>query len=417
MRVALRTAGAARRTSRRTPRRARVAILLAAGTLGPVPGAAQSRVIGAIGQEIGRSVSAGVDAGAAAITYDDYGPSRVETVTPSVRWETPRTMLVADASLSQFESGHTSIQSGLSGSLLSPEIWRLRGEAYGNFSATRYMQSLAATSLYGGGRLHAAAAEGGAWLGAGGGAVARDSRLPDAITQLDAGVWARDQNVLYTVSVLPTRVGAMRYADVTAALRWERPRAELSLSSGYRAHPSDNIPGVQAWGEGWITFWLGRRTAFVAGAGVFPFDAVQGLPGGRYASAGLRLVTRRPQGSDPALRAELTASYELRRLERAARGRVAVERFQISENPDGTRMLRLRVPGARRVELMADFTDWAPLALAPGSAPAEWCVAATIGPGVHRVNVRVDDGEWAVPEGLTAVRDDFGGAAGIFVVR
>ncbi len=374
-------------------------------------------MIGAIGEEIGRSVSAGVDAGAAAITYDDYGASRVESVTPSVRWETPRTMLVANASLSQFESGRTSIQSGVSGSLLSPEIWRLRGEAYGNFSATRYMQSLTATSLYGGGRLHAAGLDGGAWLGAGGGFVARDSRLPDAITQLDAGVWARDQNLLYTVTLLPTRVGDMRYADLTAALRYDRARAELALSSGYRAHSSANIPGVQAWGEAWVTYWLARRAAFVAGVGVFPFDAVQGLPGGRYASAGLRLVTRRPRGGDPALRAELTASYELQRLERAARARVVVDRFQITDNPDGTRMLRLRVPGARRVELIADFTDWAPVALTPGTAPAEWCVALTVGPGVHRVNVRVDDGEWAVPEGLVAMRDDFGGAVGMFVVR
>ena len=392
-------------------------LILAAGVLGPTPGAAQGRALTAIGQQITQSVSAGVDAGASAIAYDDYGASRVESITPSVRWETARSMILANASLSQFESGRTSLQTAVSGSFLSPEIWKLRGEAYGTFSSTRYMSELAATNVYGVGRVHASGPRGGVWVGGGGGFVSRGSRLPDAITQGDAGVWARDDAVLYTVAVLPTHVGNARYADFTAAARWEGPRAEVALSTGYRARPTDDIPGVLAWGEAWLTVWFGRRAAVVAGAGVFPFDVVQGLPGGRYASAGLRLVTRRPTGGDPALRAELTEAYELQRLARATRGRQAVDRFQIATNDDGTRVLRLRVSGAHRVELMADFTDWTAMPLAPGGGGDEWCLVAVIGPGVHRVNVRVDDGAWAVPEGLTAVNDDFGGSAGIFVVR
>jgi len=37
--------------------------------------------------------------------------------------------------------------------------------------------------------------------------------------------------------------------------------------------------------------------------------------------------------------------------------------------------------------------------------------------GVHRVNVRVDGGEWRVPTGLSAVDDDFEGKVGLLVVR
>lgn len=393
------------------------ALLFAAGTLDPVPGAAQGRALGAIGHQIGQSVSAGVDAGAAAIAYDDYGASRVESVTPSVRWETARSMVLANASLSQFESGRTSLQTGVTGSFLTPEFWKLRGEAYGAFSSTRYMQQLAATSVYGIGRLHLAGPTAGAWLGAGGGFVSRGSRLPDAISQADVGAWTRDDALVYTLDIQPTRVGNTRFADVTAGARWEGTRAEVAVSSGYRARPSDDLPGVQAWGEAWLTLWLGRRAAVVAGAGVFPFDVVQGLPGGRYASAGLRLVTRRPSVGDPALRAELTESYELQRLARAARGRAPLDRFVVADNPDGTRLLRLRVSGARRVELMADFTDWTAMTLTPGAAAGEWCLVAVIGPGVHRVNVRVDDGAWTVPQGVPTVSDEFGGTAGIFVVR
>ena len=389
--------------------------MLAAGALRPTRGVAQT--VSAIGQQIGQTVSLGLDAGASQVTYDDYGTSHVASVTPSVRWETARTMVVANASLSQFESGHTSLQSGVSGSLLSPEFWSLRAEAYGTFSNTRYLSSLAATNVYGVGRLHFVGTGIGAWVGAGGGFVSQNSGFPHSVTQLDAGLWARDEGVQYTLTVLPTRVGPVGYTDVTGSVRWEGARGELSLTTGYRAHPSDSVPGVQAWAEAWLTVWLGRRLAVVTGAGMFPYDAVQGLPGGRYASAGLRVVTRRPPVSDPALRAELTEPYELRRLERAARGRVAIERFQVRDRPDGTRELHLRVSGASRVELMADFTDWSPVPLTRGTAADEWEVAVVIGRGVHRVNVRIDDREWEVPDGLTAVRDDFGGSVGILVVR
>ena len=89
----------------------------------------------------------------------------------------------------------------------------------------------------------------------------------------------------------------------------------------------------------------------------------------------------------------------------------------MSENADGTRLLRLRVPNARRVELMADFTGWTPVPLERASATGEWCVAVAVPPGVHRVNVRIDDRDWEVPAGLAPVRDEFGGAVGILVVR
>jgi len=47
----------------------------------------------------------------------------------------------------------------------------------------------------------------------------------------------------------------------------------------------------------------------------------------------------------------------------------------------------------------------------------EWRMAIAIAPGVHRVNLRVNDGPWSVPPGLTPVRDDFGGEVGLLVVR
>ena len=148
------------------------------------------------------------------------------------------------------------------------------------------------------------------------------------------------------------------------------------------------------------------------GAGIFPADVLQGLPGGRYGSAALRVGTRRALTSDPALRAELTLPYEMERLRRNARPGA----FSALLNPDGTRTLRVVVPGARRVELMGDFTDWVPVALVPGPGNT-WAFEVFLAPGVHRVNLRVDGGEWLVPPGLAAARDEFGGEVGLLVVQ
>jgi hypothetical protein len=146
---------------------------------------------------------------------------------------------------------------------------------------------------------------------------------------------------------------------------------------------------------------------------VFPAELWRGLPGGRYASAAIRFATRGPRAADPRRLAELTLPYELGRLRRP---RAVAERFAMLTEPNGTRTLRLRVPGAAVVELMADFTDWTPIELAPGGDGA-WTFNVFIAPGVHRLNVRVDGGPWVAPPGLTVVRDEFGGEVGLLVVQ
>jgi hypothetical protein len=114
--------------------------------------------------------------------------------------------------------------------------------------------------------------------------------------------------------------------------------------------------------------------------------------------------SRRPVVNDPALRAELLLPYEVRRL-RAARA----EQFVVEERDDGSRELRVLVPGAARVELMGDFTDWTPVCLvrlprgkgaAPADADAAWGVELGDRPrAVHRVNIRVDGAAWRPPPG------------------
>jgi hypothetical protein len=358
-------------------------------------------------------VSGSVDVGGATVAYDDFLRSAVVSAVPAVRVETARTTLVARGAVSRFESGNSALQATLAGSAFSPQVWKLRGELFGTFGVARYTDTLSAVNLFMLGRLHAASTEGGAWLGAGGGLVSQRSLLPLYLWQVDLGGWTRLRDIVYTATVTPTRVGSLQFTDVVGGARWQNGRGELGGSAGARlGRDVADLPGAERWVEAQATFWMTPRLALVGGLGVFPADVVQGLPGGRYASAALRIGGRRLLTSDPTLRAELTLPYELERLRRTARP----GDFQVQSTQDGTRLVRLTLRGARTVELMADFTDWMPVPFEE-RADGVWELALFISPGVHRVNVRVDGGAWRVPPGLTAARDEFGGEVGLMVVQ
>jgi hypothetical protein len=379
--------------------------------------------------QFGTRVTASVDVGAASVGYDDFERASLVSVTPSVRVEGARTMFVARGAYSRFETGSSSLQGSLAGSLVSPAIWNLRGEAFATASATRYRDRSAASNLSALGRLHFATPTYGLWGGTGAGFVAQGQFLPDALFQLDAGAWRRIGRTVYSVSATPTWVGRpdaigfpgpapagrVDYTDYGASMRWQHPSAEFVAAMGMRTGAGpDNIPGAKRWLESWTTLWITRRLALVGGIGAFPTDVQQGLPGGRYASAALRVATGRPPVNDPAVRAELTLPYELNRLRR---GRLLAERFTVvDDEASGLRLITVRVAEARRVELMADFTDWLPEQL-QRVGPEEWRLTIAVAPGVHRVNLRVDGGPWTVPPGLNAVRDDFGGEVGLLIVR
>jgi hypothetical protein len=357
-------------------------------------------------------VTGTLDVGAATVAYDEFVRSSVGTLTPSLRVEHGRANFVARGSYSRFESGRSSLEGTIAASVISPAVRNVRGELFGLASNTRYSRLKdAATNVMVVGRLHVASAERGLWLGSGLGAVSQGFFFPDDIVQLDAGGWVRVGDGTVTAHAVPTRIGDIRYTDFVATARWEPLRAELSATVGYRDGARSS--GVSRWAEVGGAFWFTSHVAVVGGGGVFPAEIWRGLPGGRYASAALRVATRNPRASDPQRLAELTLPYELNRLRRP---RAVAQRFTVSPEVDGTRTLHVRVAGAREVELMGDFTDWTPVRLTP-TASGVWSFNVFLAPGVHRVNLRVDGGPWIVPPGLTAVRDEFGGDVGLLIVQ
>jgi hypothetical protein len=65
---------------------------------------------------------------------------------------------------------------------------------------------------------------------------------------------------------------------------------------------------------------------------------------------------------------------------------------------------------------MGDFTDWQPVPLEK-KGRNEWRAVIPIPNGTHRMNLRVNQGDWGVPPGIPVLDDDFGGVVGVLIVE
>jgi 1,4-alpha-glucan branching enzyme len=93
-----------------------------------------------------------------------------------------------------------------------------------------------------------------------------------------------------------------------------------------------------------------------------------------------------------------------------------VLRLAAVDSSRSAQVVRVRAPASERVELMADFTDWEPVSLVRTPAGV-WEITLPIQPGSHRLNVRLDGGDWVVPTNLARVTDEFGSIVGLLLVR
>jgi 1,4-alpha-glucan branching enzyme len=112
-------------------------------------------------------------------------------------------------------------------------------------------------------------------------------------------------------------------------------------------------------------------------------------------------------------RAELPDAIAPRTPDRIPASKARVEVIAVGA---GKYTVRVHAPDARRVEIMGDFTNWTVEDATPVTN-GWWTVVMRITPGVHQFNVRLDGGEWTVPAGVTAERDEFGAATGVMIVR
>ena len=174
----------------------------------------------------------------------------------------------------------------------------------------------------------------------------------------------------------------------------------LRVTGGLRFGGDSHGPRRWLFGELDLPLW--RRFGLLAAGGVRPERADLAQPGGRFAQLALRMDMSSP-------RPELARAP---RPDLAAPAATAV--LPLAK---GRYLLRFYLPGAQRVELKGDLTDWQVVALRRSSAGAGlWETTVEKPAGVYHVNIRVDGGEWTAPQGLAAVPDRFGGSAGVLAL-
>jgi hypothetical protein len=349
----------------------------------------------------GQATSFWADIGSARIRYADSTDISALSVSPTFRAAGQRATLAAAGTLSRLTNAWSN--SGLlTVSTRVGRAERFSTEVEGHAGGSLHSDGGRTGQYLASARARVEGPARGLWVGGGLG-QSWDAELRNVI-QGDLGAWiARGANSA-TLRVAPTRVnGTIGYADTFAWIQRVTARWQFDGTAGYRV--GDPLPSLRGtgttWGSAAATLWLKPRVGLVASAGSYPVDLLQGFPGGRFLSLSVRWRPSEPMGIPQSIQEDGPRSD--------------VRAFGIERVAGETRRVRVLAPGASRVEIAGDFTQWDALALTPETG-GWWTAILPISSGKHEVNVRVDGGGWRVPPGLVVVEDEFGGSSGMVLV-
>lgn len=329
----------------------------------------------------------------------------------------------------------------------TPLLRGVRAEIFANASRLFHDPSLQNDQVDAEGRLHFMSQRGGVWLGSG---VARPLRVA-AVSNVNVssgGIWTKlgpatlrgSVTSFFFTKVAPVtdtlessrtvctaRLAAAtapgpaivstgasadpsvgtacrhqsRLTDIEGTVHWEHRLMELTVRGGQRfGDRLDVTAESRQWASAQAALWVTSQLAAVAGGGREPAQPTRGLPARSYGSLGVMLAYWPiPRGIVPVeTPASLVHAFELR--------------------PAGTALQRLtaRIGGVETVEIMGDFTDWAPIPLIRRGRDL-WELLLPLNPGVHQINLRIDGGQWIAPPGVPTLKDGFNGEVGVLVVR
>jgi hypothetical protein len=284
------------------------------------------------------------------------------------------------------------------GSLFGPAERRARWELSGSASAFGETNASGATSAELMGRIHVGPrAFGGAFGVGAGGTSDRGDTHSFAHAQADAWKIVGADRFIGDASFVSTRrsdtanapMVRVSYADLSGNWRRESGAVSLGAVLGVRAGMG-SIDGGNGWGSVDVTTWVAPNLAFVATAGRSLDDVIRGVPRTQYVSIAIR-VAAHPHAS--------------LRSPTAAKGPTVVASRD---------RIELRVDRASTVEVMGDFTDWLPVSLTREGTV--WRLDRSLTPGLHRIALRIDGGEWTTPANLPRATDDLGGSVGLMTV-
>jgi hypothetical protein len=193
------------------------------------------------------------------------------------------------------------------------------------------------------------------------------------------------------------QVDRLALTDAVFSGRWRFRSFDFDASIGRRF--SRSTPETVIWGLS-ASRDLAPTLALVAAAGRAGSDPVTSVPGARYVAVGLRLKVGAPVAVSLPARPVVDASAP----------------FRIGPAVAAGREIMVLAPDAETVELAGDFTDWKPVTLRPWG-PDSWRTLLPVSPGLHRLAVRIDGGEWRAPPGTRPIESEFGGQVAEVVVE
>jgi hypothetical protein len=346
--------------------------------------------------------------GASRLSQTDTPIANALALGGAADWLGDRTTFRSSALAARASSDRWTLQGVMAASLVGARSsvvqWQLDGLA-STFSATTDNPTLSAELVP---RLRVGSTYAGAMIGGGGGALTHNGATRRLLhSQLDGWRTAGPGQLLGELSVVSTSMARppsfpgephmydqLRYADAIAGWRRDARGISLGALGGVRAELQAGRR-IDAWASIDVTVWMTSHAAMVLGAGRTLEDVVRGVPRTRFASVALRFT---PQ-----------AHSAFRRLAEESGPQLTVERTS-----DTTVRLEVRGAASSRVEIMSDFTNWNPISLEPTGTV--WRGDRVVTPGLHRIALRIDGGDWVVPSNVQRTTDDLGGIVGLITV-
>jgi hypothetical protein len=369
-----------------------------------------------------------LDMGAGTYRPDRSIPGGIASIVPGLRYQNGPLEVNALGVYSDAPAGRWNFQGGTEAFVRTPALGFLLLEASGKAEWTSHYRVRGTTTFWGGMRAYlATGTRARAWIGRTiGRASALGARRP--LRRTEVGGSATVGRVHLELTVANTRVdrsymlgptepreptvdtmstypepasqGPVDRVGLTDAVlsgRWHFRSLDLDASIGRRF--SRSAPETTIWGVS-ASRDLSPTLAVVAAAGRAGSDPVTSVPGARYLALGLRLKVGGPLVAPLPARAVPDESAPFRIGPAVASGREIV----------------IQAPAAESVELAGDFTDWKPVALRRWGEDS-WRALLPVPPGLHRLAIRIDGGEWRAPPGTRAIESEFGGQVAEVVVE
>jgi hypothetical protein len=368
-------------------------------------------------------------------------PTSIWRVAPGISIKGARGSLTA-SSAAWFDNQNWQVADGaIGGTLVAPTIYGVRAELIGNASRAFDDRALGGDQIDVGTRINLLFNKhSGAWVGGG---VARPWRVTvvSTVDLLNAGAWMDVGRATFTatgttfnltkngtndeftaipacatsssmgLAAVPASSSTLiaegscshrsAITDLTLAARWNLDRFEFAGEAGHRVGGVTDVSrDSRYWSSGTMTMWVAPRAAIVAGGGRQPSNPARGIPARTFGTLGMMLAYSPSRYSVPV----------------TAMNTVLVRSFESKPTSDGMQKIVVRVARVESVDVMGDFSDWAPLTMVRRGRDL-WELTVPISAGRHQINIRTDGGKWVSPPGLPRSNDLFSGEVGVLIVK